>query len=176
MVIILIDIEVDEKKLIIRTAEKKDFDQIWPIIEEIVREGKTYEYPVDMSKEEAYHVWVEKTKQVYLAEIDGEVLATYYIKTNHSGQGSHVCNCGYMVSSKARGKGLGTVLCEHSQKEAIKLGFRAMQFNFVASTNLKAVSLWLKLGYKIVGRLPEAFNHPDLGFVDAYVMYKILKA
>ena len=158
----------------IRKAEKGDFKRIWPILKEVIREGKTYEYPVDMNNKEAFHVWMEKPEVTYLAEKNGEVLATYYIKTNHSGQGSHVCNCGYMVASKARGQGLGAILCNHSQEEAVKMGYRAMQFNFVASTNLKAVKLWLKLGFKIVGRLPEAYNHPAEGFVDAYLMYKFL--
>lgn len=162
------------KNLIIRLAEKRDFDKIWPIFQQIVSEGKTYEYPTDMSKDEGFHVWMEKPERTYIAELDGEIVGTYYIKTNHSGQGSHVCNCGYMVSSVAREKGIGTLMCKHSQQEAAKMGYQSMQFNFVASTNLNAINLWLKLGYKIVGRLPEAFNHPEKGFVDAYVMYKFL--
>lgn len=154
--------------------DENDFYKIWPIIKEIIREGNTYEYPVDMDEQGALHVWMNVPEQTYLAEKDGEVLGTYFIKANHSGQGSHVCNCGYMVAPNAQGQGIGTILCKHSQQEATKLGYRAMQFNFVASTNLKAINLWLKLGYKIVGRLPEAFNHPEKGFVDAYVMYKFL--
>lgn len=165
----------NNQELKIRTANKDDFEKIWPILREIIQEGKTYEYPVDMNKEEAFNAWMEKPEKTYLAEKNGKVLGTYYIKTNHSGQGNHVCNCGYIVASKARGQGIGAILCNHSQKKALNLGYRAMQFNFVASSNLKAVNLWLKLGYKIVGRLPEAFNHPEKGFVDAYVMYKFLK-
>lgn len=164
----------NNEKLKIRVVGENDFEKIWPILREIIREGKTYEYPVDMNKEEVFHTWMEKPDQTYLVEKNGEVLGTYYIKANHSGQGNHVCNCGYMVAPNARGKGIGTILCKHSQQEAVNLGYRAMQFNFVASSNLKAVNLWLKLGYKIVGRLPEAFNHPEKGFVDAYVMYKLL--
>ncbi|GAB6100500.1 GNAT family N-acetyltransferase [Halanaerocella petrolearia] len=164
----------NNEKIKIRRIDKNCFDKIWPIIREVIREGKTYEYPVDMNKEDALHVWMEKPEQTYLAEKDGEVVGTYYIKPNHSGQGRHVCNCGYMVAPDVRGQGIGTILCKHSQQAAVKLGYRAMQFNFVASTNLKAVNLWLKLGYKIVGKLPESFNHPKKGFVDAYVMYKFL--
>ncbi|NER52264.1 MAG: GNAT family N-acetyltransferase [Symploca sp. SIO1A3] len=94
---------------------------------------------------------------------------------SHSGQGSHVCNCGYIVAEAARGKSIASAMCKHSQQEAVKLGFRAMQYNLVVSTNTGAVRLWQKLGFEIVGTLPEAFLHPSLGFVDAYVMYKKLE-
>ena len=89
----------------------------------------------------------------------------YYIKTNQNCLGNHVCNCGYMVSSAARGKGLATSMCEHLQKIALELGYKAMQFNFVASTNEGAVRLWTKLGFETVGRLPKAFDHPAIGLV-----------
>ena len=103
---------------------------------------------------------------------DGHILGTYYLKTNQVGPGSHVCNCGYMVSSKARGKGLATAMCQHSQKQAIKLGYKAMQFNFVASSNEGAIRLWNKLGFNTVGHLSKAFHHPNKGYVDALIMYK----
>lgn len=83
-------------------------------------------------------------------------------------------NCGYMVSSEARGKGFATVMCEHSQQIAKELGYKAMQFNFVASSNEGAIRLWTKLGFEIVGKLPRAFNHPAKSYVDALVMYKWL--
>ena len=97
------------------------------------------------------------------------------MKINQAGPGNHVCNCGYMVSHLARGKGLATSMCEHSQEVARELGYKAMQFNFVASSNEGAVRLWDKLGFRTVGRLPNAFNHPVKGYVDALVMYKWLQ-
>ena len=113
-------------------------------------------------------------RQTFVVEEDGRILATYYLKTNQAGPGSHVCNCGYMVAASARGRGLATMMCGHSQQVAVELGYQAMQFNFVASTNEGAVRLWQKLGFEIVGRLPQAFQHPRQGFVDALVMYKWL--
>lgn len=114
-------------------------------------------------------------RKTFVAEEKEGILGTCYIKTNQAGPGSHVCNCGYMVASKARGQGLATAMCEHSQKIAIELGYKAMQFNLVATSNEGAVRLWNKLGFDTVGRLPKAFNHPTEGYVDALVMYKWLE-
>lgn len=159
----------------IRPATEKDFDQIWPIFQEIATAGETYGYPRDISKEQAIKLWMDIPIQTYVLEEDEKVLGTYYIKTNHAGPGDHVCNCGYMVSSKARGRGLATKMCEHSQEAAKNLGYLAMQFNFIASSNEGALRLWTNLGFETVGRLPKAFNHPSKGYIDAFVMYKWLE-
>lgn len=158
----------------IREATEKDFNEIWPIFHEIVAAGETYAYAPDTDKEQALIIWLKTPRKTFVFEENGNVLGTYYIKTNQAGPGSHVCNCGYMVSSQARGRGLATSMCDHSQKIAKGLGYKAMQFNFVASTNEGAVSLWTKLGFETVGRLPKAFNHPVKAYVDALVMYKWL--
>ena len=99
----------------IREATPQDFDEIWPVIEEVVAKGDTYAYPRDMSKEKAYKIWMTTPRRTYLVELNNEVMGTYYLKTNHKGPGRHVCNCGYMVKSKARRQGLATSMCEHSQ-------------------------------------------------------------
>ncbi|MDF3128534.1 N-acetyltransferase [Kiritimatiellaeota bacterium B1221] len=159
----------------IRTANKDDWNAIWPIFREIVQAGETYAYDVDTTKEQAEKIWLEAPRRTFVFVEAGEILGTYYIKTNQAGPGRHVCNCGYMVSPKARGRGLATTMCEHSQKVAVELGYKAMQFNFVASSNQGAVRLWTKLGFETVGRLPKAFHHPRDGYVDAWVMYKWLQ-
>ena len=159
----------------IREATEADFEAIWPIFHEIVVAGETYAFPQNTSKEEAKTLWLQVPRKTYVAEKEGQILGTYFIRTNQAGPGSHVCNCGYMVASKARGKGLATSMCTHSQRIAVELGYKAMQFNFVVASNEGAVSLWTKLGFETVGRLPQAFNHPQLGYVDALVMYKWLE-
>jgi ribosomal protein S18 acetylase RimI-like enzyme len=160
--------------MLIREATKSDFEKIWPIFHEIASAGETYAYPRDVTKEEGEKLWMDKPRKTFVAEREEGLLGTYYIKTNHAGPGSHVCNCGYMVPPTSRGKGVATAMCEHSQQVARELGYEAMQFNFVASTNEGAVRLWQKLGFEIVGRLPKAFKHPSKGNVDAFVMYKWL--
>lgn len=162
--------------MILRQAKATDFDKIWLIFQEIASTGETYAYPRDIVQEEAKKIWLELPRQTYVAEAEAKICGTYYIKTNQLGGGSHVCNCGYMVDAAARGRGLATTMCLHSQKVALELGYKAMQFNFVISTNQAAIRLWTKLGFDIVGRLPKAFNHPQAGYVDALVMYKWLDA
>ena len=159
----------------IREATREDFETIWPIFHDIAAAGETYAYPRDITKGQAQKLWMDAPRKTYVFEEDGKILGTYYIKTNQAGPGDHVCNCGYMVSSAASGRGLATGMCEHSQRIALELGYKAMQFNFVASSNEGAVRLWDKLGFATVGRLPKAFHHPSSGYVDALVMYKWLE-
>lgn len=158
----------------IREATDSDFEEIWPIFHEIVAAGDTYAYPQDTTRDQAINLWMHQPRATFVVEENHRILGTYYIKTNQAGPGAHVCNCGYMVSSQARGKGLATAMCVHSQQVAIESGYLAMQFNFVASSNEVAIGLWNRLGFQIVGRLPKAFLHPVKGYIDALVMYKWL--
>jgi L-amino acid N-acyltransferase YncA len=159
---------------VIREASEGDFADIWPIFHEVVSAGDTYAYEMDTTPDEALQIWLRAPRKTFVIEEQGRILGTYFIKSNQSGPGSHVCNCGYMVSSAARGRGLATVMCEHSQGIAREMGYKAMQFNFVASSNETAIRLWTRLGFETAGRLPGAFRHPRLGYVDALVMFKRL--
>lgn len=158
----------------IRQATNADFDGIWPIFHDIVKAGETYAYRRQTTKAEAKNIWLVEPKETYVVEELGVILGTYFIKTNQAGPGAHVCNCGYMVAAAARGKGIATFMCQHSQQQARAMGFKAMQFNFVAASNVTAINLWQKLGFKKVGCLPNAFMHPIQGYLDALVMYKWL--
>ncbi|MCH9647721.1 MAG: GNAT family N-acetyltransferase [Deltaproteobacteria bacterium] len=160
----------------IREATSQDFDLIWPFFREVAHQGTTYAYPTNVTKDQAADMWLRAPQLTFVAEEDAQVLGSYYIKPNALGPGAHVCNCGYMVSPAARGKGVATAMCEHSQRTAVELGYKAMQFNSVVSTNVGAIKLWNRLGFETVGRLPNAFDHPDLGYVDCMVMYKWLVA
>ncbi|MEM9844794.1 MAG: GNAT family N-acetyltransferase [Pseudomonadota bacterium] len=160
--------------LILRPFEPADAEPLWPILEETVRPGDTYAIDPDLSRAELMRLWCELPRAVFVAERAGRVLGTYYIKTNQQGGGAHVCNCGYITASEARGLGVARSMCEHSQIVARGMGYLAMQFNFVVSTNSGAIELWSRLGFDIVGRLPLAFRHPEAGLVDALVMYKSL--
>ncbi|MEP4076203.1 N-acetyltransferase family protein [Haloferula sp.] len=158
----------------IRPIEDSDWPATWAIIEPVFRAGRTYVYSPEITEAKARSVWVNSPLATFVAEDKGEIIGTYYLKENQPGHGSHVCNCGYIVSEGARGKGIATAMCEHSQAEAAARGFRAMQYNLVVSTNEGAIRLWKKHGFKIVGTLPGAFRDPELGFVDAFVMFKQL--
>ncbi len=158
----------------IRAALPNDADAIWAILEPIIRSGETYTLPSEMSRDDALAYWTAPGHEVFVAEKDGEVLGTYFITANHRGGGSHVANCGYITAPAVAGRGIGRAMCAHSLDHARTQGFKAMQFNFVVSTNGRAVRLWQSFGFEIVGRLPGAFQHPSLGFVDAFVMYRTL--
>ncbi|OEF97609.1 GNAT family N-acetyltransferase [Desulfuribacillus alkaliarsenatis] len=155
----------------IREAKSKDFPQIWQLLEPVFKKGDSYPHPPDMTKEDAFHAWMEIPTATYIVIKNKEIIGTYYIKTNQIGLGSHVCNCGYVVGEAARGYGLGRIMCEHSKRQAKKLGYKAMQYNLVVSTNEVAVHLWKSCGFELIGTLPKAFNHLEKGFVDAHVMY-----
>ena len=159
----------------IRRYVETDWQAVWTILHDTIQAGETYTFAPDSSEAEIHRAWIETPRATYIAcDPDGRVLGTYFIKPNQPGLGAHVCNCGYVVASSAEGRGIASLMCEHSQREGIAMGFRAMQFNFVVSTNERAVRLWQRLGYEIVGRLPGAFHHPRLGYVDALIMFKQL--
>ena len=156
----------------IRAARVDDFDLIWPLLRDVFRAGDTYAVDPGISKEDACAYWVTQARMTFVAENENEIVGTYYIKTNQPGGGAHICNCGYIVSPNARGQGIAEVLCKHSLNEARRLGYQAMQFNFVLASNDGALRLWHRLGFETVGTIPDAFAHPQLGLVDAYVMYR----
>jgi ribosomal protein S18 acetylase RimI-like enzyme len=160
--------------MLIRPATDTDKDAIWNIMEPIIRAGETYTLPRDMDKTAAIEYWLRAAHEVFIAEEDGDIVGTYFLQANQQGGGGHVANCGYMTAVTATGRGVARAMCEHSLGRARGRRFRAMQFNFVISTNERAVRLWQSFGFEIVGRLPGAFLHPTKGYVDAYVMYRAL--
>ena len=161
--------------MIVRRADpSRDSDAVWAILEPMLRAGETYAMPRDWGREDALAYWLGTDKHAFVAEDQGEVLGVYYLRTNQMGGGAHVCNCGYVTSPVAQGRGVARAMAEHSFTTARALGYRAMQYNFVVSTNDRAVTLWQRYGFEIVGRLPCAFDHPKLGYVDALVMFKSL--
>ena len=160
--------------LTVRAARPDDADAIWTILEPMIRAGDTYTLPREMSREAALAFWFASGHEVFVAEEDGGLVGTYFLRANQAGGGSHVANCGYVTAAHAAGKGVARAMCAHSLEHAKSRGFRAMQFNFVVSSNERAVRLWKSFGFEIIGRLPEAFRHPSGNYADAYVMYRLL--
>ena len=160
--------------LTIRRATESDWDDIWKIFHVVVRQGDTYSYDPGTTQEEGRALWMSPQGATYVACRGEQVVGTYFLRPNQPGLGSHVANAGYMVDPGEEGRGVGRAMCEHSLEEAREAGFLAMQFNFVVSTNTRAVALWQKLGFRIAGTLPRAFRHQILGLVDVYVMHRFL--
>ena len=160
--------------MLIRPATQQDRRAIWRILEPVIRAGETYTLPRDMSEADAVAYWCGPDRETFVAEEGGAIVGTYYIRANQKGGGAQVANCGYMTAAGSTGKGIARRMCEHSLQHARARGFKAMQFNFVVSSNERAVRLWQSLGFETVGRLPCAFEHPRHGFVDALVMFRAL--
>ncbi len=160
--------------MLIRPTERDDHRAIWRILRPTISAGETYALPRDMSEADAVAYWTGPDRWAFVAEDNGRIVGTYYLRANQPGGGAHVANCGYMTAVDAVGRGVARQLCAHSLDEARARGFRAMQFNFVVSTNERAIRLWASLGFETVGRLPLAFLHPRDGYVDALVMFRIL--
>jgi ribosomal protein S18 acetylase RimI-like enzyme len=162
--------------MVIRAAAPADDDVIWEILQPTIGAGETLPLPRGMARNEVLAYWFMPGHEVLVAEDGGRVVGTYYLRANQPGAGSHVANCGYATAPRSMGRGVGRAMCQHSLIRARERGFLAMQFNFVISTNERAVRLWQFSGFEIVGRLPSAFNHPKRGFVDVLVMFRRLDA
>ena len=158
----------------IRRAVPGDEDGLWQVLQPVIRAGDTYDFPTDISRADALDAWLAPDNVCYVAKDGLEYVGTYVLHPNRKGAGSHVSNCGYMTASHAYGRGIGSAMCAHSIEEARAAGYRAMQFNFVVASNHRAVELWQRMGFQIVGRVPEAFLHPVHGYTDALVMYQRL--
>jgi L-amino acid N-acyltransferase YncA len=158
----------------VRPATEQDRDAIWDIFHAVIAPGDTYAFDPEISQEEALAYWFRTDTHAYVAESDGRVVGTCILKPNQPALGSHIANAAFMVAPIARGLGVGREMGEHCLNEARRLGFRAMQFNFVVSTNEEAIRLWKHLGFKIVGTLPAAFRHREKGYVDVYIMFRSL--
>jgi ribosomal protein S18 acetylase RimI-like enzyme len=158
----------------IREANEQDKAAVWKIIKAVIAGGDTYVFDPETPEGEMIAYWFSPEKYVYVAEQDGVVVGTYWLKANQPGLGSHVCNAAYMVAPEAAGKGIGRTMGEHSLDEARRLGFTAMQFNFVVKSNIAAVRLWQSIGMEIIGEIPDAFDHRQHGMTNALIMYRKL--
>ncbi len=159
----------------IRAFEPADWPGVWAVLEPVFRAGETFPHDPAIDSDTAHQAWVGAVAATFVAtEADGAIVGTYYLRPNQPCLGAHVANAGYVVAETARGRGVGHALCRHSQEEARRRGFTAMQFNLVVSTNTAGVAAWSRNGFRTIGRLPGAFRHPRLGEVDALVMFKSL--
>jgi len=164
-----------ENNFEIVTASEADFDSIWPMFHEVVQGGDTYVYAPNITKEDAKKVWFAPNFYTYVLKEKGIVAGAYVIRPNHRDLGSHISNAAYVVDKKYRGRGYGKAMGMHSFIEAVKHGYKAMQFNYVISTNEVAIELWKNIGFQVIGIVPEAHQHQKLNrLVDIYIMHKQL--
>jgi GNAT superfamily N-acetyltransferase len=158
----------------IRELPPEEFESVWPIVRAVLEAGDTYALDGSTTLEQARDFWTQPPVRAFVARLDGRVVGTSAIRPAQAGRGSHVANAGYMVAPEARGQGIARQLCEHSLEVAREMGFLAMQFSYVVSTNETAVRVWERCGFKVVGRVPAAFRHEQLGLVDILIMHRFL--
>lgn len=158
----------------IRKATEADKPAVWGIIKSVIAGGDTYTFDPETPEQEMLAFWFSPEKHVYVAEENGEILGTYWLKANQPGLGDHIGNGGYMVSPDAKGKGIGKQMALHSIEEGRRIGYHAIQFNFVVKSNTVAVNLWKSVGFEIIGEIPDAIRHKQLGLTNAYIMYRKL--
>ncbi|MFO7629564.1 MAG: GNAT family N-acetyltransferase [Prochlorococcaceae cyanobacterium] len=159
----------------IRPYEAADWPALWALLEPVFRAGETFPHDPAIPEAEAQLAWVEQSQAVMVAmDAAGDVLGTYYLKPNSLALGAHVANAGTVVAAHCRRQGIGSRLCQNSLQAARRLGFRAMQFNLVVSTNTAGIRCWQRNGFQVVATLPGAFRHRQLGYVDALVMFQSL--
>ena len=162
-------------KTFVRKAHLEDGEAIWDIFRTVIKTGDTYAFPPDMEKDAALGYWLGEHYLTHVAGAAEAIEGTYVLKANQLGLGSHVANGSYMVHPRSQGKGFGKLMGLHSIEQAKRLGFMAIQFNLVVSTNTWALKLWKSLGFRIVGTVPKAFQHKSLGYVDAHILYLALR-
>jgi GNAT superfamily N-acetyltransferase len=158
----------------IRNAIDGDKPAVWDIIKAVIAGGDTYVYPPDSTRDEMLDYWFLPEKHTYVAELNSRIVATFWLKANQPGLGSHVANAAYMVAPVAHGKGIGRQIALWSLDEARRLGFESMQFNFVVKSNTVAVKLWHDIGFEIIGEIPDAMMHATNGPTNALIMYRKL--
>lgn len=157
----------------IREAVEADKPQIWEIIKSVIAGGDTYIFYPDSGKEKMIAYWYGEEKKIYVALLENKIVGTFYLKPNQPDLG-RTSPTQVLVAPEAKGRGVGRTMAEFSLEEAKRLGYQAMQFNFVVKTNEIAVKLWQSLGFEIIGEIPEAFRHEQNGLTNAFVMHREL--
>jgi L-amino acid N-acyltransferase YncA len=161
-------------------ATEKDWPGIWAIFRDVISTGDTFAYAPETTEMEAHDIWMLRGTHgtgaaPYVVRDGEEIVGTFTLRPNHHGLGAHVANAGYMVKASHRGRGIARAMCQFSMDEARRQGYLSMQFNYVVSTNIKAVELWQSMGFRIIGIAPGSFRHATHGFVDIYIMHRFLE-
>lgn len=148
--------------------EKKE---LYELFLEIIKEGDSYPQTLPYSFEEFFNYFFAKGSTVLICKENQKIVGGFYLKPNFPGKSSHIGNCGYIVNKDYRGQKIGFHLGKCSIDIAKELGYKSIIFNLVIKENIRAVKLWEKLGFKIIGTIPDAVKINNDKFHDAYIMF-----
>lgn len=161
----------------IRSATRDDWAGIWPFYRDIVAARTTYAYDPDLSADQAAEGWFRDAPGATVVAVDhgadgsGRIVGSATMGPNRPGPGSHIGTASFMVDPSVHGRGIGRRLAEYVIDWHRRNGYHGIQFNAVVETNERAVQLWQSLGFVIIGTVPEAYQHAELGLVGLHVMY-----
>lgn len=160
----------------IRVAEAADWPAIWPIVRTVASAGESFTFPRDIGEDFARECWMLTAPGRTVVAVDdaGTILGTAKMNPNHMGPAAHIASASYMVAPEHTGHGIGRALGEYTIEWARAEGYRAMQFNAVVQTNVRAVALWRSLGFTVIGTLPEGYRLPDGTYTGLHIMHRPL--
>jgi GNAT superfamily N-acetyltransferase len=148
--------------------EASEIEDLFMLFSQVVATGEGYPHSPPLTREGFDGTWVKPVSIVVGARFvegpgdlsDVGLVGAYYLKPNFLGKAAHIANAGYLVAPEARRQGVGRALVEDSIWRAPLVGFDAIQFNLVFASN-PARSLYEELGWREIGRIPEAVERED---------------
>ncbi len=166
----------DGREVTLRAPKWSDLDEMLEFINSLVREGADItvdrEYTRDQEVEwlAGYLSDLERGGVVGIAaEVDGRFVGQLQVSPR-KGLSSHVGVLGISVMEGYRGMGIGTEMMIEAEAQAKRLGIEVITLE-VFATNDRALRVYLKLGYEIVGRIPKAVKRDGV-YIDSVVMAK----
>lgn len=159
----------------IRSYQSQDSLPATQIWNEVVKDGIAFPQDQEMTPRDGNQFFLEQTYTA-VAEDTGthEIVGLYILHPNNVGRCGHICNASYAVKKSCRGMHIGEKLVLDCLKMAKENQFLILQFNAVVATNIHALHLYERIGFKKLGLIPGGFRMPDGTYEDIIPHYYVL--